>query len=102
MTPNPGEGRAPRVATSIPTSWENAINELRKRRFLDTDKDDPPSKAEVFREAVELYLAVLKVQKRLPASTLDDVGSIDPEEVLEEYGLSAEGTPEIEIDEIEA
>ena len=101
MTPVPGEGQSPRVATSIPTAWENAINDLRKHRYINTDRDDPPTKAEVFREAVELYLAVLRAQNRLPEGSVDDVSSIDSTRVLGEYGISADGTPDIEVREID-
>jgi len=95
MTPTPGSGRSPRVSASIPTAWETALNDLRKQRFLTTDSDDPPNKSQVLREAVELYLAVLKAHGSLPTDALDDVEGIDSSEVLDEYSLEiGSGYPE--------
>jgi len=97
MPPSNDSGSA-NIGTVIPTAWENAINGLRKERYLQSDRDDPPSKSEVVREAVELYLTVLKTHDAVPARARDDVNGIDQQSVLQEYALQPSGTPDIEIE----
>jgi hypothetical protein len=100
MPPSNNSGTA-NAGTVIPAAWQTAINDLRRERYLQSDRDDPPSVSEVIREATEFYLAVLKTHGALPDSAMDDVEGIDAPSVLKEYAVKPDGVPDVEIDVID-
>lgn len=77
------------VSGVIPAAWETVLNDLQKAEWDGTG--DPVSRSQKVREAMELWLAAMKAEGRLPADSLDDVDGLDPEAVLNEYNLKHVG-----------